>query len=762
MVPSSLTLKVLESIASGVLDLSDPSLGLNDEMLHNLPWPKMSPFLVRISVRQKDVTCLPIGLANLSAQIIKKIHFEADHNWRKLDKIKAGESAESIIDYCKAKLEGGIIKMKAMRLMVMGGPAVGKTTMIRRLRACESGEKFDLKSFPLSTDGVELGDVKLEDGTILETWDFGGQKIYRVSHQLFLRDFCIYAVMCRVNDPLKEALKELRFWIDSIFSRTEKAQVLLITTHGDRLKRKEAEAAHNRLHRALLVQYGEQKICPNAVMLHPSLHHKSPFFPHRHHHHAKEDKGAVALMNELQKMSDLIAFDAPAPLEMLRVALESLGRPIVKISLVHQVIQQIGEKSGVAALRDEERRMKYLKDLDTLGFIYLVRSRRMLSLNSSTLASEDDSPLEMAVVLSPHWVSRLLATLITTKHTFAQSAGGVIDHDTLTRLLWKKEEDFPKEHHEDMIDLLIQLHIMFPLRSSPSDGRDQQQKYFVPCLLKEDEPQHTHGILRGFGFQIAGQNRVVLNRILKMKNQVSVPVAVLPMVIVQLMKIGEVIECWQQGCTVVISSRKDPAKVECCCLVKRNQGDELTVSLEGVSSEVAGWWMNEVMRSLSNMLEEFYHVDYSVIVMYHGGKGGGGGCCASGCAFSFNYLYGLLAQRKVTALCQKKTHKVALQFLIPDLLIQKVSSLSLVCWEDLEIEKELGQGSFGKVLLCSSSKNFQTLKKGKKKKKEKEKELKRKKIKRKGSKKKKIKRRNKKGEVQKGREGKREGKDASQ
>ena len=225
----------------------------------------------------------------------------------------------------------------------------------------------------------------------------------------------------------------------------------------------------------------------------------------------------------------------------------------------------------------------------------------------------------------------MLATLITTKHTFAQSSGGVIDHDTLTLHLWQKEEDFPKKYHEDMINLLVQLHIMFPLRLPSNKLQKQQQKYLIPCLLKEDEPQHNHGIQNGFGFEIGrGENYVVLSRILKMKDQVSVPVAVMPMVIVQLMNIGQVIECWQQGCAVVIFSSCEngypsmaEGAVECCCLVKKNRGDELMINLEGISSEVRrSWWMKEVMRSLENMLEEFYHIDYQVSVVYHGwGRG---------------------------------------------------------------------------------------------------------------------------------------------
>ena len=77
----------------------------------------------------------------------------------------------------------------------------------------------------------------------------------------------------------------------------------------------------------------------------------------------------------------------------------------------------------------------------------------MLSLSSSK--EEGPASTEMAVVLNLQWISRLLATLITTKHSFAQSSGGVIDYDTLTLHLWCKEEDFPKQYHEDMINLLV-------------------------------------------------------------------------------------------------------------------------------------------------------------------------------------------------------------------------------------------------------------------------------------------------------------------
>ena len=78
-----------------------------------------------------------------------------------------------------------------------------------------------------------------------------------ISHQLFLHDFCIYAVVCCVNDAPEDALRELCFRIESVLSRTaERVQILLITTNGERLKPNEAEAAHKHLLDCLVWQRG--------------------------------------------------------------------------------------------------------------------------------------------------------------------------------------------------------------------------------------------------------------------------------------------------------------------------------------------------------------------------------------------------------------------------------------------------------------------------------------------------------------------------
>ena len=656
----------------------------------------MGPFISSVTINCPLLTALPLGFAYLNPENVKELTIRPTSKWRKLDALKARETAESIIMYSKAKLEGGIVPMKALRLMVMGGPAVGKTTMVRRLMNLETVENL------LSTNGVALGEVKLPNKTTLETWDFGGQAIYRITHQLFLRDYCVYAVLFRLTDPFDVSLNELKFWIESVLSRTvakDKVKIVLIGTHADRMADKESRAILSNLHKHLIQIYGESKVFPQSMRL--KWFKKANFGN-------KKDFEIEELKEILAEVSESIQIDAPAPLEIIRVILEEQTfKPLEKISTLHQLIYKVGEEKSIHSLMDPKQRMEFLETLDMLGYLFLVRPRRILS-ETSPLSVRDEE-YEMAVVLDPYWIARLLATLI---NSFHRPEGGVIDQNQLIHRYWcekdeQEKKDFLPEYHEDMINLLVQLHILFPLRSFSS----QVPSYFIPCLLNEEEPHLNLGLDSVFGAR-GSEESLVLDRMIHIDSHASVPVAIMPLIIVQLMAIGEVRECWQQGCAIEIhspSTQQSGDGPECYCIVKRSTFDaSLNIWMEAVSPRVGGWWMKEIMRAMENMLEEFYHVKYRVEVLYHSGKSGLEIRDCGPCVFPLNKLYKALAQRKVNALCKEKIHCVSLQYLVPDLLIEEASSLSVVSWDDLEVVGQLGRGSFGRVLKCISVTQYQT------------------------------------------------------
>ncbi|MBC6419378.1 MAG: hypothetical protein GDA44_11670 [Prochloron sp. SP5CPC1] len=115
---------------------------------------------------------------------------------------------------------------------------VGKTSLLGALR----GEKF-VENRP-TTHGVEV-DIKSfvvrvpENNTeiILNAWDFGGQNIYRHTHQLFFTAPAIYLALWNPRRGAESCLVEE--WVKMVKHRAydetrpqQKPRILVVATHG--------------------------------------------------------------------------------------------------------------------------------------------------------------------------------------------------------------------------------------------------------------------------------------------------------------------------------------------------------------------------------------------------------------------------------------------------------------------------------------------------------------------------------------------------
>ena len=110
-----------------------------------------------------------------------------------------------ILSYLRLFLAGDTGEtLREVKCMFTGHAAVGKTTLIRVLRG--DNDQAD----PLSTDGIDLGSIQLNDDVTLHTWDFGGQEVYHYTHQLFLSENAVYLVLFRLNEPARRSLKQVR------------------------------------------------------------------------------------------------------------------------------------------------------------------------------------------------------------------------------------------------------------------------------------------------------------------------------------------------------------------------------------------------------------------------------------------------------------------------------------------------------------------------------------------------------------------------
>jgi C-terminal of Roc, COR, domain/Ras of Complex, Roc, domain of DAPkinase/Leucine rich repeat len=144
---------------------------------------------------------------------------------------------ESVFQFLRAKVNSSIVLNEA-KLILIGEGEVGKTSLIGALRgdvwvenrATTHGVEVDIKSLILidPDSGKEI---------TFNGWDFGGQNIYRHTHQLFFTSPAIYLAVwnprrgpeqCRVDE-----------WIKMVKHRAydekrpdEKPYILVVATHG--------------------------------------------------------------------------------------------------------------------------------------------------------------------------------------------------------------------------------------------------------------------------------------------------------------------------------------------------------------------------------------------------------------------------------------------------------------------------------------------------------------------------------------------------
>jgi GTPase SAR1 family protein len=164
--------------------------------------------------------------------------------------------------YLRAKAKAQLILNEA-KLILVGEGEVGKTCLMDALqnkpwknhptthgieirqirvthpdaRSSEAESISEEKTNPIKKALGKLfgsSDVLIsDDGTkelILNGWDFGGQKVYRPTHQLFFSAPAVYLVVWKPREgPQQGFVKE---WIQLVKRREPSAKILVVATHG--------------------------------------------------------------------------------------------------------------------------------------------------------------------------------------------------------------------------------------------------------------------------------------------------------------------------------------------------------------------------------------------------------------------------------------------------------------------------------------------------------------------------------------------------
>jgi GTPase SAR1 family protein len=138
------------------------------------------------------------------------------------------EGLAAVKRYLRAKAEAQVVLNEA-KLILIGEGEVGKSALLGALRGDDWVEKRD------STHGIEIKPVKVTDPATdteitLNGWDFGGQRVYRPTHQLFFSAPAVYLVVWKPREgPQQGFVKE---WIKLVKHREPDAKILVVATHG--------------------------------------------------------------------------------------------------------------------------------------------------------------------------------------------------------------------------------------------------------------------------------------------------------------------------------------------------------------------------------------------------------------------------------------------------------------------------------------------------------------------------------------------------
>jgi hypothetical protein len=123
----------------------------------------------------------------------------------------------AILNYFAERAKGGVDHLYEAKMLIVGEGGAGKTSLLTRLYSPDE----PLPAEGDSTKGIKIHkhEFKLKNGRTfrLNVWDFGGQQIYRATHQFFLTQRSLYVLLDDTRKDHKSVSDEgFKYWLDLI------------------------------------------------------------------------------------------------------------------------------------------------------------------------------------------------------------------------------------------------------------------------------------------------------------------------------------------------------------------------------------------------------------------------------------------------------------------------------------------------------------------------------------------------------------------
>ncbi|NEQ52634.1 MAG: TIR domain-containing protein, partial [Leptolyngbya sp. SIO3F4] len=409
------------------------SLSLMKNQLSELP-PEIGQLtsLTSLDLYQNKISELPLELRHLPlTQIdlsgnplpIPPEILGSPNSWRNQ------EDLEAIFQFYEASSdETGDFFLQEAKLLIVGEGGAGKTSLAKKIQDPD----YELNPKEESTHGIKVIQWKFSVDNAQEfrvhLWDFGGQEIYHQTHQFFLTERSLYAL---VADTRKENT-DFPYWLNSIELFGGDSPVLLIKNEKD-------DRPCNVNERQLKgdFQYIKEFMATNL----------------------KDGRGLEdikeAIRYHITKL-DFVGIPLPKKWARVRYALENDARNYIA---QHDYFE-LCERSGVIEHAEKLRISNFLHNLGIC------------------LHFQKDRVLKNIVILRPEWATNAVYA-VTTNQDVAK-AKGRFTRDQLDDI-WSEDQ------YANMGDELLQLMENFKL-CYPIPGLEDN--YISPQLLDFEPPDY--------------------------------------------------------------------------------------------------------------------------------------------------------------------------------------------------------------------------------------------------------------------------------
>ena len=402
--------------------------------------------LQTLDLSQSELTDLPSSLAELGYLKYLKLYGNplnpelAEAYKQGLDAVKA---------YLRAKADS--ITLNEAKLILIGEGEVGKTCLMDALLDKEWQEHP-------STHGIEIQQFKVADPETqkeitLNGWDFGGQRVYRPTHQLFFSAPAVYLVVWKPREgPQQGFVKE---WIQLVKRREPSAKILVVATHGGPQQRQPDIDRQE-----LWDTFGKETVVDFFF-----VDSKPDPFGHGNRKGIAELKEAIArIAATLPEVGRFV----PKSFADVRAALKATGAPYLPFDEVLAICRAHNMDDEIARL-------------------FITISHRLGHLTHY----ENDPQLRDIVVLRPDWLASAMSYVLDDEQT--RTAHGLVKLSRLAQL-WDDptrpaDSRYDKSLHRIFLALMGKFDLSYPVPAlSPSDESDPQS--LIAQLVQDNRPEN--------------------------------------------------------------------------------------------------------------------------------------------------------------------------------------------------------------------------------------------------------------------------------